>query len=120
MPSQESFRTVKNRFILAKNAQDSTVLLLFLNLKYSHFSNFFLNNQVDTPTCFLKTVSNKRNAAKFDLFKMVNFLFLAGKKEKIIKIFVKTLNHFYLTQQSPLFGDKTNQIPFIGGNHHPS
>jgi len=30
------------------------------------------------------------------------------------------LNHFYLTQQSPLFGDKTNQIPFIGGNHHPS
>jgi len=117
IPSRENFTTVPDYFISNKNKQDSAVLLLFFNIKYSHFSNFFLNNQVDTPMCFLKTVSNKRNAAKFDLFKMVNFLFLSGKKEKIVKIFVKTLNYFYLHQKSPLLNDNVSDVSLISGNY---
>lgn len=81
---------------------DNTYLIKkYLYLKYSQFSHFFINNQIDTPICFKKSKSLKRKINKLSLIKFINFLTLDGKKEKYIKLFFKALN---------LFFSKTNQL----------
>jgi hypothetical protein len=105
----ENFGFSLKQFTAHKTSLDSSTFMFFLNLKYSHFSTFFLNNQIDTPICFLKTISNKRNSAKLDLAKMANYMILSGKKEKTFKNFVKTLMLFYSTSITPFFA---NAQPF--------
>jgi hypothetical protein len=67
----------------------------FLFLKKSSFINFFINNMIDTPSCFKKIKSIKRKSFELPLLKFINFLMKNGKKEQFCKYFFKTLNFFY-------------------------
>lgn len=90
--------------ILKKN-DSLKITSLFLHLKYSNFSKFFMENALDTPVCFLKTKSNKRKIAYLTLMKFNNYLMIQGKKEKAFKNLTTILNFFmsYNFNKYPLF-----------------
>jgi hypothetical protein len=82
-------------YLNRKNDYDVFALLNFLHLKYSHFSKFFIDHSLDTPTCFLKTTSNKRKISYLYLLKLVNYLTNSGKKEKTFKTLNSVLSSFF-------------------------
>lgn len=63
----------------------------FIYLKNPSFISFFLNNFIDVPICFKKSKSLKLKNFELPLLKFINFLMKEGKKEKMNKIFFKSI-----------------------------
>lgn len=67
----------------------------FSYFKYSTFSNFFIKNQIDVPSCFKKSPSLFRKNNHLTLIKFINFITLHGKREKYTNYFFKAINIFF-------------------------
>lgn len=71
----------------------------FAFLHHSSFIAFFINNLIDTPSCFQKLKSIKRRSFELPLLKFINFLTRQGKREKYQNLFFKSLNLLYSSQR---------------------
>jgi hypothetical protein len=85
--------------IINKNPFDNYRLYKeFAFLHHSSFIAFFINNLIDTPSCFQKLKSIKRRSFELPLLKFINFLTRQGKREKYQNLFFKSLNFLYSNQ----------------------
>lgn len=73
---------------------DSNQIEEYFYLRRLSFISFFINNMIDVPICFKKSKSLKFKSFELPLLKFLNFLMKKGKKEKINKIFFKTMRVF--------------------------
>jgi len=75
--------------------QDTSFLNDYIYLRNSSFINFFLNNMIDVPICFKKSISLKTKNFELPLLKFSNFLMWEGKREKILHILFKSFKNFF-------------------------
>jgi hypothetical protein len=92
------------------NQNDLSFLTDFMYIRNSSFIKFFINNMIDVPICFKKSVSLKHHSFELPLLKFANFLMKQGKKEKIIRLifssfrlFFKNINTSASTQKNTSF-----------------
>lgn len=67
----------------------------FYFLRKTSFISFFVNNLIDTPSCFKKIKSLKRTNMELPMLKFINFFMKKGKKEQYAKYFFKAISFFY-------------------------
>lgn len=77
------------------NQNDLSFLTDFMYIRNSSFIKFFINNMIDVPICFKKSVSLKNHSFELPLLKFSNFLMKQGKKEKIIKLIFSSFRLFF-------------------------
>nr|QPL15895.1 ribosomal protein S7 [Strombidium sp.] len=68
------------------------------NYKYlqeNKFLDFFKSHRIDTPTCFRKTKSIRRNNNKFELIKFNNYLMRKGKRWQFMKMFLTIMMNLF-------------------------
>lgn len=63
----------------------------FLYLKTSSFISFFINSNVDIPTCFKKSKSLAFKNFELPFIRFFNFIMRQGKRDKIIRVFFKKI-----------------------------
>lgn len=68
----------------------------FLPLRKSTFTSFFIENEIDVPTCFTKSHSLRRKTYNIALLRFVNFFMKKGKKEKAFNIITSVWTEFLL------------------------
>ena len=89
------YKYIKNDLFEYETKLDN-IFNYFLFFKKSTFISFFIDNFIDTPSCFKNIKSFKRQSFKLPILKFINFLMRSGKKEKYSVILFKTLNYFYI------------------------
>lgn len=77
------------------NQNDLSFLTDFMYIRNSSFIKFFINNMIDVPICFKKSVSLKHHNFELPLLKFANFLMKQGKKEKIIRLIFSSFRSFF-------------------------
>ena len=77
------------------NQNDLSFLTDFLYIRNSSFIKFFINNMIDVPVCFKKSISLKNRNFELPLLKFSNFLMKKGKKEKIIRLIFSSFRLFF-------------------------
>jgi hypothetical protein len=77
------------------NQNDLSFLTDFMYIRNSSFIKFFINNMIDVPICFKKSVSLKHHSFELPLLKFANFLMKQGKKEKIIRLIFSSFRSFF-------------------------
>lgn len=77
------------------NQNDLSFLTDFLYIRNSSFIKFFINNMIDVPVCFKKSISLKNRNFELPLLKFCNFLMKQGKKEKIIRLVFLSFRLFF-------------------------
>ena len=77
------------------NQNDLSFLTDFMYIRNSSFIKFFINNMIDVPICFKKSVSLKNHSFELPLLKFSNFLMKQGKKEKIIRLIFSSFRLFF-------------------------
>lgn len=77
------------------NKNDISFLNDYLYIRNSSFIKFFINNMIDIPICFKKSVSLKSRNFELPLLKFSNFLMKQGKKEKIIRLIFSIFRFFF-------------------------
>ena len=77
------------------NQNDLSFLTDFMYIRNSSFIKFFINNMIDVPICFKKSVSLKHHSFELPLLKFANFLMKQGKKEKIIRLIFSSFRLFF-------------------------
>lgn len=83
---------------------DKIDLNIYLYLKTSSFISFFINNNVDVPTCFKKSKSLSLKTFELPLIKFFNLIMREGKRDKTIRLFLKKiLNRFNLWENFPKY-----------------
>lgn len=75
----------------AFNASVADFLLKYVHKKRYSFTSFFINNLVDVPVCFKKSVSLKRPIMAFPFLKFANYYLKKGEKEKAIRSLMSAL-----------------------------
>ncbi len=93
----ENFNQQQSLFPLSQNFHnhDESCLDSFIYIRNSSFINFFLNNMIDVPVCFKKSISLKTKNFELPLLKFSNFLMWEGKREKLIRILFKSFRSFF-------------------------
>jgi hypothetical protein len=108
----DNARITKNNFFLDEhyfdnkyNNESEVKIKNFIFLKKPSFIAFYINNLVDVPVCFKKSLSLKRKNFELPLLKFCSLLMKQGKKEKIFKLFFHSFRNFDLNviKNSPLF-----------------
>jgi len=59
-----------------------------------NFIEFFKTNGIDTPTCFTKSYSLKRNIAKLDMLRLNNYIMRNGNRYKFLKLLLLAFNRY--------------------------
>lgn len=77
------------------NKSDISFLNEYLYLKNSSFIKFFINNMIDIPICFKKSISLKTRSFELPILKFTNFLMKQGKKEKIMRLIFSCFRFFF-------------------------
>lgn len=91
------------------NETDSSFLTNYFYIRNSSFIKFFINNMIDVPVCFKKSISLKNKNFELPLLKFSNFLMKKGKKEKIIKSIFSSFRLFFKATKS----DNIKSISFF-------
>lgn len=73
------------------NQKDELDLNKILYIKKPSFISFFINNLIDVPVCFKKSLSLNRKSFELPVLKFINFLMKKGEREKISKFFFHSL-----------------------------
>ena len=63
----------------------------FSSITSCSFKSFFKGIEIDTPRCFSKSYSLKRDVNKYCLYKMNNYLLRGGKSLKVYMLLLKSL-----------------------------
>jgi hypothetical protein len=79
------------------NQNDFSFLTDYLYIRNSSFIKFFINNMIDVPICFKKSVSLKNHNFELPLLKFSNFLMKQGKKEKVVRLIFSSFRFFFKT-----------------------
>jgi len=106
----------ENDFYLTKKSEDVETIYNFFFLRKSSFIKFFIDNLIDTPTCFKKIKSIKRRNLELPVLKLINFLMKNGKKEQYSKSFFKALMPYFLKNTQKLNSKNKNSIFFYKNN----
>lgn len=86
----------------------------FLFLKTSSFISFFINSNIDVPTCFKKSKSLSFKTFELPFIKFFNLIMRHGRRDKTIRVFFfKILNRFNLWQNYPKFQFNENNQKFL-------
>ena len=79
-------------------------LNFFLFLKTSSFISFFVNLNIDVPTCFKKSKSLSFKTFELPFIKFFNLIMRHGRRDQSIRLFFKKiLNRFNLWQDTPKY-----------------
>lgn len=103
--SNMSFYTTYNDFkkmlptSINLNQNDFSFLTDYLYIRNSSFIKFFINNMIDVPICFKKSVSLKNHNFELPLLKFSNFLMKQGKKEKVVRLIFSSFRFFFKTSK---------------------
>jgi ribosomal protein S7 len=90
------FNDSKKLFPTKYNYNSSTAFLSnFFYFKNTSFIRFFINNMIDVPICFKKSVSLRTKNFELPLLKFINFLMRKGKKEKCNRIIFSSFRFFF-------------------------
>lgn len=83
----------------------------FIHFRHFSFISFFINNMIDVPVCFRKTVSLRRRIFELPILKFSNVLMKKGQREQITKIVIYSFFKFFnelRKEKSKNFGEWFN------------
>jgi len=67
----------------------------FLHLRHLSFISFFINNMIDVPVCFKKSISLRRRIFELPILKFSNVLMRKGHREQIVKVLLSSFFKFF-------------------------
>nr|QCU82629.1 ribosomal protein S7 [Pseudourostyla cristata] len=101
------FETIENHNYKSLN-EETNIYTTYKYFRYTSFINFFIENQISTPTNFKKIKSIRRKNNELPHLKLINIIMRNGKKEQYTKYFFTTLSLFYSNSNSILNTLNTN------------
>jgi len=81
--------------LFEESLNEEIVAEKYINIRQLSFISFFIQNMVDVLIWFRKSKSLKNKSIDFVFIKLSNLLMRKGKREKYIRIFLKSFFLFY-------------------------